>query len=239
MKKVYAVRRGRKTGLFMSWPECQKQVDGFPGARFKGFTDANEAVAWLREEPGSSAGGETPACTKRTHFASKPKTAKPALPPEDLPQDPDDVDYVIYTDGSCLRNPAGPGGWAAVILDRKRGVVKELSDGEPSTTNNRMELSAAIAALSALREGSLVDLYTDSQYLKNAFTRHWIDGWKRNGWMTAKGKPVLNQDLWHRLITLFAAHKVRFHWVKGHAGNAPNERCDELAKAAAMRYSRP
>ncbi len=146
------------------------------------------------------------------------------------------ADYTVYTDGSCLRNPDGPGGWAAVIRNGKTGELKELHEGNPSTTNNRMELSAAIGALSSLEEGASVELYTDSQYMKNAFTRRWLENWKRNGWKTAKGTAVLNKDLWLELDRLFRNHRVTFRWVKGHAGNPCNERCDALARSEAMKY---
>lgn len=146
--------------------------------------------------------------------------------------------YVIYTDGSCLRNPGGPGGWAAVIIDQETGKVKEVHDGDPSTTNNRMELTAALRALEFTDEGAVVDLYTDSQYLKNAFTQHWLENWKRRGWKTAGKTDVKNKDLWVLLDGQFQRHQVNFHWVRGHVGVEYNERCDELAKAEAMRFLR-
>jgi ribonuclease HI len=134
----------------------------------------------------------------------------------------------IWTDGACSGNP-GPGGWGAVL--RSGGHEKELSGGEALTTNNRMELMAAIAALEALKRAEAVDLYTDSQYLRGGITG-WIDGWKRNGWKTADRKPVKNVDLWQRLDAARARHAVTWHWVKGHADTAENERADELARLA-------
>lgn len=133
----------------------------------------------------------------------------------------------IWTDGACSGNP-GPGGWAAILAlgDRRR----ELSGGEPDTTNNRMELMAAIMALEALKRPCAVDLHTDSQYVKNGLTG-WIHGWKRNGWKTADRKPVKNAELWMRLDEAAARHDIRWHWVKGHAGDPENERADELARA--------
>ena len=220
-KKVYAVRAGRKTGIFTTWAECKAQVDGFQGARFKGFTDPNEALQWLNLDYVPPYGGG--------------RTAEKAAP-ESAPSYAEDADYIIYTDGSCLRNPDGPGGWAAVIADQNEGKLTELHGGEPSTTNNRMELTAALQALTFAKAGAVIDLYTDSQYLKNAFTKNWLAGWKRKGWVTAAGAPVKNQDLWQKLDTAFAEHQVRFHWVKGHVGVAQNERCDELAKAEAMKF---
>lgn len=223
MKKIYAVKAGRQTGLFSTWAECEKQVKGYQGAKFKGFESAQEAAAWLAAPN-----------TQASSSAVKQRAAKEKTFP--TKKDEPDTDYIIYTDGSCLRNPNGPGGWAAVILDRGTGEVRELHAGHPSTTNNRMELSAAIGALSAIRENSTVALYTDSQYLKNAFTRHWINNWQRNGWKTAQGTDVLNKDLWLELDRLFQSHQVFFHWVKGHAGNSYNERCDLLARSEAMKY---
>ncbi len=137
----------------------------------------------------------------------------------------------IFTDGACSGNP-GPGGWGAIL--RYRGVEKELSGAEPETTNNRMELMAAIAALEALKEPVEVDLYTDSEYLKKGITE-WLPQWKARGWKTAAKKPVKNADLWQRLEAAMAPHKVRWHWVKGHAGHAENERADALAREAIRR----
>ena len=235
MKKIYAVKIGRQTGLFSTWAACEKQVKGYPGAKFKGFASAQEAAAWLAEPIRSVPSAKS----SEKKSVSKVNSPSKAVPRENAPTTsfPEtDADYIIYTDGSCLRNPDGPGGWAAVILNRKTGEVEELHEGSPSTTNNRMELSAAIGALSAIEENASVALYTDSQYMKNAFTRHWLDNWKRNAWKTSKGTDVLNQDLWLELDALFQKHQVSFHWVKGHAGNSHNERCDMLARSEAMKY---
>ena len=137
----------------------------------------------------------------------------------------------VYTDGACSGNP-GPGGWAAVLIYNAHRV--ELSGGQVETTNNRMELTAAIEALRALKEPCAVDLYTDSIYLKRGITE-WLPNWKRNNWKRRSGKrllPVKNVDLWKMLDHLVGKHKVTFHWVEGHAGDAENERCDQLARAA-------
>ena len=134
----------------------------------------------------------------------------------------------IYTDGACSGNP-GPGGWGALL--HFNGVEKELSGGEAETTNNRMELTAAIMALRALKKSCHVDLYTDSKYFKDGMEQ-WITGWKLRGWKTADKKPVKNEDLWRELDALFAEHHIKLHWVKGHAGHAENERVDELARLA-------
>jgi ribonuclease HI len=133
---------------------------------------------------------------------------------------------VIYTDGACSGNP-GPGGWGAILMSGPHR--KELSGGEAGTTNNRMELMAAIAALEALKRPSKVELHTDSNYLRGGITK-WIFGWRRNGWKTAQKTPVKNAELWQRLDAARARHEVDWRWVKGHAGHAENERADELAR---------
>lgn len=135
---------------------------------------------------------------------------------------------VIYTDGACSGNP-GPGGWGAILSFGAHR--KELKGGELHTTNNRMELMAAISALDALTKPCDVDLHTDSQYVRNGIST-WIHGWKKNGWKTADKKPVKNVDLWQKLDAALKEHKVRWHWVKGHAGHPMNERADELAREA-------
>jgi len=132
---------------------------------------------------------------------------------------------IIHTDGACKGNP-GPGGWGAVL--QAAGKCKEMSGGEPVTTNNRMELMAAIMALEALTRPCRVDLHTDSKYVMDGITS-WIHGWKARGWKTADKKPVKNDDLWKRLDVARARHEVKWHWVKGHAGHALNERADQLA----------
>ena len=133
----------------------------------------------------------------------------------------------IWTDGACSGNP-GPGGWG--VLMRHGANQKELSGGEPDTTNNRMELRAAIEALNALKKPCEVHLHTDSQYVKGGVTG-WIHNWKRNGWKTSDKKPVKNEDLWRELDAATARHTIHWHWVKGHAGHPENERADELARS--------
>ena len=139
----------------------------------------------------------------------------------------------IYTDGACSGNP-GPGGWGAIL--ECGGVTKELSGGAAETTNNRMELTAAIEALSALKRPCQVTLTTDSQYLKNGMDLGWAKKWKKNGWTRGKNQPALNPDLWDKLLQLFEIHQVKIVWVKGHAGHPMNERCDELAVAQRQKY---
>jgi ribonuclease HI len=135
----------------------------------------------------------------------------------------------LITDGACIGNP-GPGGWACIL--RSGETKRELFGSERATTNNRMELTAAIEGLRAVREPSEIEVVTDSEYVKNGITK-WIHGWKRNGWVTSAKKPVVNQDLWNELDGLAAAHRVQWTWTKGHASHADNNRCDELATRAA------
>lgn len=142
------------------------------------------------------------------------------------------AELFAYTDGACSGNP-GPGGWGALLVAREHGAVvktRELMGGEAATTNNRMELMAAIAALEALGRPTAITIVTDSNYLRDGVTK-WIHGWRRNGWRTADRKPVKNEDLWRRLDTAAARHEIRWDWVKGHAGHTENERADALARA--------
>ena len=172
----------------------------------------------------------------RTRATSKPATAAPAEPsaaadeeitsPQPIAPGENVVD--IYTDGACSGNP-GPGGWGALL--RWKGVEKELSGGETPTTNNRMEMMAAIVALESLKRPMTVRLHTDSMYLRDGITK-WIHAWKKKGWKTADKKPVKNVDLWQRLEGAIERHAIEWHWVKGHAGHVENERADALARAA-------
>ena len=139
----------------------------------------------------------------------------------------------IYTDGACSGNP-GPGGWGAIL--QYGAATRELSGSEPSTTNNRMELLGVITALEMLKEPCSVDLYSDSRYVVDGITKGWAKGWRARGWVKSDKKPALNVDLWERLLPLIAAHDVRYHWVKGHAENEYNNRCDELAVAESRKY---
>ncbi len=147
------------------------------------------------------------------------------------------AEFIAYTDGACSGNP-GPGGWGALLVARKDGAVvreRELKGGEAHTTNNRMELMAAIEALNALGKPTAITVVTDSNYVKGGVTQ-WIHGWKRNGWKTADKKPVKNEDLWRALDAAQARHSVTWKWVKGHAGHEENERADSLARAGMEPY---
>ena len=139
----------------------------------------------------------------------------------------------IFTDGACSGNP-GPGGWGAVL--RYNGHEKELSGGEAHTTNNRMELSAVLYSLQALKEECKVVLTSDSKYVVESIEKGWVYGWKKKGWKKSDGKPALNVDLWKQLLPLLAKHDVTFNWIKGHAGHPENERCDRMAVAESQKF---
>lgn len=139
----------------------------------------------------------------------------------------------IYTDGACSGNP-GPGGWGAIL--EWNGVEKEISGGAPETTNNRMELTGVIRALELLKESCVVELYSDSKYVIDALSKGWVYDWRKKGWIKSDKKPALNVDLWEQLLPLIDRHQVHYHWVKGHASNAKNNRCDELAVAESRKF---
>ena len=143
-------------------------------------------------------------------------------------------EVTIYTDGACSGNP-GPGGWGAVLC--YKGTEKELSGGEAMTTNNRMELTAAVSALKALKEPCRVHLYSDSKYLVDSLMKGWVIAWEKRGWVKADKKPALNADLWQELLRLDKVHEITYHWVKGHADDDYNNRCDELAVARRDEYA--
>ena len=139
----------------------------------------------------------------------------------------------LYTDGACSGNP-GPGGWGAIL--EFKGTEKELSGGAAQTTNNRMELTAVIEGLKALKESCIVELYSDSKYVIDALSKGWAVSWQAKGWRKADKKPALNPDLWEELLALVAKHEMRYHWVKGHADNPKNNRCDELAVEQSKKF---
>jgi ribonuclease HI len=215
-KKYYAVAAGRSCGIYPDWPTAEKQVKGYPGAKFKSFTSRQLAEDWLCDPVYSRKTGQ-----KDPVFSSHPAVD---IPPGAV---------VVYTDGGCINNP-GPGGYGVVILAMDRTF--ELSGGYRLTTNNRMEVMAAIVGLKkAIAYGAPIFLFSDSSYLVNAVNKGWAKSWRKNDWMKSDGQPPLNIDLWKQLLALIEGDgpKVRFHWVKGHSGNPLNERCDQLAVAAA------
>jgi ribonuclease HI len=225
IKKYYAVAVGRKPGIYEKWfgeDGAEIQVRGFPKARFKGFALLDEATAFLKAPPGIRTG-------------SRPVTETPAAKKAPVPP-PKESRIVLYTDGGCFNNP-GPGGYGAVVIDGKQR--KELSGGFRRTTNNRMELMACIVGLGSLRATSAVTLYSDSKYVVDGITKGWAERWRSNNWMRTKTDPAVNPDLWGQLLDLCEKHTVTFVWVKGHAGNPENERCDQLCTAEASKGNQP
>jgi ribonuclease HI len=211
-KKYYAVIRGFRPGIYKVWfgpGGAEEQINGFAKAVYKGFESLREAEKWLAE-------GAPP----KTATNEKKESTQAA--PEIL----------IYTDGGCQNNP-GPGGYGAVIMaGNKRN---EISQGYRMTTNNRMELMACVAALKSLESRVKVVLHSDSRYVVNGMNKGWAKRWKSNGWMRTKTEAAENADLWSELLDLTENRDVSFVWVRGHAGNIENERCDKLATDAAFR----
>lgn len=215
-KKFYAVAEGNTTGIFHSWADCEAQVKGVKGARYKGFTSREEAEKWLAD------GGVYQQKTKGTKSKAEPRPRQTGPAGDEL---------LVYTDGSSLNNP-GPGGWAVVILGQNG--PREMYGAFRKTTNNRMELLACIRALEAIQGQKLPSiLHTDSSYVVNGIEKGWARSWRKRGWRKSDGNEALNSDLWAQLLDLAEETPVRFQWVKGHAGNEYNERCDQLAVAAA------
>jgi len=226
-KKYYAVAVGRNTGIFTQWfgdGGAERLVRGYPGAVYKGFATEEEARAFINTRAGKKNKSRS---TDRSPSAprSKPRAAAKKTIPAGNGR------IVIYTDGGALSNP-GPGGYGVVIVNGRQ--TRELSKGYRLTTNNRMELLACIAGLAEFKAPTAITLFSDSRYVINGITKGWARKWKANGWTKSNREPALNPDLWEKLLPLCEKHDVEFHWVKGHAGNAGNERCDELATRAAM-----
>jgi len=221
-KKYYAISVGRKPGIYDNWAAAEAQVKGFPKAKFKGFITETEAVSWLNNPV-----LRVSSTRSAKHQARRPK--KDTTPKND--------EITIYTDGGSINNP-GPGGYGAVII--MDGIQQEFTGGYRLTTNNRMELMGCIAALKNLKSPDKpVALYSDSSYVVNGINKGWAAKWRQNGWLKSDKRPAINSDLWDELLTLIARFNIRFNWVKGHAGNPLNERCDELAVAAAHRADLP
>lgn len=226
-KKWYAVKRGKKPGIYTTWPEAELQVKGFPGARFKGFGTKGEADSWLAGDVDNrAADSSTVKKQKKRRVSGREDRAI-----QTANNDDEKDKLIIYTDGGALNNP-GPGGYGVVI--QQDGKLKELSGGYRLTTNNRMELMACIVALREVEKSALpILLFSDSSYVVNGIRKGWAKNWRKKGWLKADGKPVLNQDLWSELLDRTEKLPVTFHWVKGHAGNPMNERCDKLAVTCA------
>jgi ribonuclease HI len=213
-KNYYAVARGRKPGVYTDWfgsEGAEEQVRGFTGALYKGFASSTEARRWL-ENPAAGA-------SVKVNAPKVPITS------------PSPGEIAVYTDGGCRGNP-GPGGYGVIIVSGEKRM--EIAEGFRLTTNNRMEMMACIAALRTLETQSDVILYSDSSYVVNGITQGWARKWRANRWMRTKNEAAENSDLWAQLLELCDSHRVRFVWVRGHAGHPENERCDELATAAAQ-----
>jgi ribonuclease HI len=233
MKKFYAVVRGRQPGIYGRWSGqngAQAQIDGYANARYKGFSQLQDALSWFREQGGSNAQ------LFGIHPDSQPLAQElPTAAPKSIASIPEDT-VLIYTDGASLGNP-GRGGYGIVYINKK--ARRELSGGYRRTTNNRMELMACIQGLRALKKPAQVILFSDSRYLINGISKGWAKRWRRNGWMRSATEPAENSDLWGELLDLLERHEVEFRWVRGHAGTPENERCDELAVQAAHKRNLP
>ncbi len=220
-KKFYAIAAGRKPGIYTKWPDAQAQVMGFAGAKYKGFATKAEAEAWIKNPIYSAQAG------KAKGSKGKSAPAKAAR----------DGDIIIYTDGGARFNP-GPGGYGVVMMEGAKR--QEFSGGYRLTTNNRMELMGCIIALRQLKKTTKpATLYSDSQYVVNGITKGWAKGWRKRGWIKSDKQPAVNPDLWAELLELVEGLDVEFRWVKGHAGNEFNERCDELAVSSAGKNNLP
>ncbi len=222
-RKYYAVIRGRRPGIYERWGGSQGaeiQVRGFPGAVFKGFVTLAEARQAMES-------GTLPRLMERSGRRS-PRGRTGTADREMVDLTEGEATIRLYTDGGCHRNP-GPGGWGVVLVAGE--ARREASGGFRLTTNNRMELYACIHGLAMLTEGTHLTLYSDSRYVINALALGWARRWRERGWRRADG-PALNPDLWERLLSLFEKRQVELVWVKGHAGNTENERCDRLAGEA-------
>ncbi|MBO0857682.1 MAG: ribonuclease HI [Chloracidobacterium sp.] len=240
-KQYYAVRNGRQPGIYRTWEECKAQVDGYTNAQFKGFTSLEEAEAYMgyvktnkpeAGKPSSARPFKTPRPPGASNNSGHGHGDDEARALKMLETRDGLKHVVIYTDGACLGNP-GPGGYGVVLLHGKER--KEFSRGYRLTTNNRMEMLACIVGLQALKGACAVTLYSDSQYVINSMTKGWALRWRKNNWRR-NGEDVPNADLWAKLIDLCDKHKVRFNWVRGHAGNKENERCDQLARQASLSF---
>ena len=229
-KKFYAVAVGRQPGIYTQWfgdAGAQNQVFGFQGARYKGFSTREEALGFIRDQRSGEQISLKPSRKKSSRSTETP-TEKPDAGLADR--------IIIYTDGSSLGNP-GPGCYGVVMSTS--GGNRELSGGFRKTTNNRMELLACIVGLEQLETPSAVVLYSDSRYVVDGITKGWAKKWQRNDWRKSNGGKALNIDFWERLLSLCDRHDVHWVWVKGHAGNPGNERCDKLATQAANRPELP
>lgn len=232
-KQYYVVIHGRQPGLYDQWfggEGAAEQVDGLADAVYKGFYTLEEAIEWLRQIHAETIPGLAPDLADLLEIA-------PAQPRRESPSALLEAGKIlIYTDGGAIENP-GPGGYGIVL--RYQGHKKELSGGFRRTTNSRMELLACIEGLKALKRRCSVVLYSDSKYVVHGMTKGWARRWQAKGWKLSNDQDVKNTDLWQQLVDLCRQHDVEFRWIEGHTGNADNERCDQLATAAARQRSLP
>jgi ribonuclease HI len=230
-KKFYVVMKGRKPGIYREWfgqDGAEAQISGFPGAVYKGFPALSDAEHWFQS-------GREPRL-KRASVKHATIGPSPQAPVQSDKNNNELRQVTIYTDGACIKNP-GRGGYGVVVLDGKNR--KELSGGFRLTTNNRMEIMAAIAGLQALDVPCIVTVYSDSKYLVDAMTLGWVERWRAHNWQRSPNTAAVNPDLWEILLQLCAWHRVKFVWLRGHAGNSENERCDRLAVGAAQQEDLP
>ena len=233
-KQYYIVINGQNPGIYHTWfgaDGAADQVVDFPEAIYKGFYTQEEAIAWLNDFPTETLAINAPNVLEWLKASRK------------IPSKQESVNdilnagkIVIYTDGAAITNP-GPGGYGVIL--RYKGHKKELSGGFRSTTNNRMELMACIEGLKALKHQCQVVLFSDSKYVVNNMTEGHVRRWQANGWKREKKNKAENVDLWEQLLELDAQHEIAFRWVRGHAGNPDNERCDQLAMSAANKPNLP
>ncbi len=217
-KKYYAVFQGRKPGIYLNWEETKAQVYSFSKPIYKSFTSLLEAENWMSLP-------KTVDSKKKKSVKTKEQEINTEV------EKPSDNSIIIYTDGACKNNP-GPGGYGILLLSKSK--KKEISGGYRLTTNNRMELLACIIGLEAIIKESVVNIYSDSAYVVNSINKGWAKKWKANGWKRNKNDFADNIDLWERFLNIYDKHKVKMNWVKGHANNPGNEKCDELASNAAV-----
>jgi len=212
-QKFYAVAKGIKPGIYNSWAEAKIQIDGFSGAIFKSFASMAEAKDWIEKNSDKKI-----LSNKKESHSTDTHSHK-------------SDEIIIYTDGGSSCNP-GPGGYGIVMIYKE--TIKEISGGFRLTTNNRMELMGVIVALRTLKQRDhKVTIYTDSSYVVNGITKGWAKSWRKNNWIKSDKQKAVNSDLWGPLLDLIEPLNINFIWVKGHAGNKYNERCDELAVSAA------
>ncbi|KRN89984.1 ribonuclease H family protein [Ligilactobacillus ceti] len=217
MGKYYAVAKGRQTGIFTQWPECQKNVTGYPGAKYKSFTTKTEALEWLAQ------GGKVTAGSKRNHVITKTSLQQP--------------DIKVYTDGGARKNnnqvtKDTKAAWAYIVITKERDIWQATA-GEYGSTNNQMELTAVLQALKFLiaqqYTQKAINLYSDSKYVIDAIQKNWLVNWQKRGWKKADNQPVANQELWQEISQCLAQFKqLELVWVKGHAENKGNDLVDKL-----------